>query len=162
VVKITDIEPPNINYSDALYVDATNYSQDRLKKYRIRRGDFVIAMTGATIGKIGRLYYDKEMLVNQRVAIFRAKQDVMHEYIYVAISNDVFQTHIINNIDSETAQANISANSIGKFPIIIPPAAVLQTFNAAVEPLFAEIGFLTRENQTLAATRDKLLRKLIK
>ena len=102
-------------------VDTSSYPKDKLGKYKLAKGDFVVAMTGATIGKVGKLKTDVLAYINQRVAKIKAKNCVCNDFIYYSISTEQFQAFIRNNIDSNTAQENISAISIGKFPILLPP-----------------------------------------
>ncbi len=69
VIKITDIRPPYVDVCNATNVDDSQYDRRKLQKYIIGKGDFVLAMTGATIGKVGILIENKTAYVNQRVAI---------------------------------------------------------------------------------------------
>jgi len=121
VVKIKDIKPPYIDVEELEKVDTSFYNDKNLKKYYIEKDDFVLAMTGATIGKIGILKRDIKLLINQRVAKIVPKDMVNKDFIYYSINNNTFQQFIQNNIDSNSAQENISAQSIGRFPILIPP-----------------------------------------
>jgi type I restriction enzyme S subunit len=73
-------------------------------------------------------------------------------FLYVLLSE--MKGKIGSDYFEGTALKHLQKPKLKSLALKLPPAAV--------EPLFAEIGFLTRENQTLAATRDKLLRKLIK
>ena len=114
VIKITDIQPPYASTIDCSRVDLTNYDKTKLAKFLVSRNDFVIAMTGATIGKIGRITSGKAY-INQRVAKFETEDDITKAYLYQLLLSDKFSTHILSNIDSQSAQPNISANSIGRF-----------------------------------------------
>lgn len=89
----------------------------KISKYFLKNNDFLVAMTGATIGKIGRIKVkDDSFLVNQRVAIVRAKNNVNSRFLYYFLSQKIFQKYI-DNISNGSAQANISAENIGKFLI---------------------------------------------
>lgn len=118
VIKITDIQPPYAKTKNCSYVDLSNYDINKLQKYLVHRGDFVIAMTGATIGKIGRIT-SGQAYINQRVAKFEISNDITKKYIYQLLLSEKFTTHINANIDSQSAQPNISANSIGRFEFCI-------------------------------------------
>ena len=121
VVKIKDINPPYVDICNTDKVDISVYPKEKMDKYKIENGDYVIAMTGATIGKVGRVRGEQTAYINQRVAKIKAKQGVDNDFVYYAISGNDFQQFIQNNIDSNSAQENISATSIGKFPISLPP-----------------------------------------
>ena len=119
-VKIGDIQPPYVNFESMTGVDISKYSVSRLAKYEIFKGDFVIAMTGATIGKIGRYIADTGAYINQRVLKFKPHDEVNSDFIYYIVSSTSFQKYILNNVDSETAQPNISAGSVGKYEFELP------------------------------------------
>ena len=119
-VKIGDIQPPYVNYESMAGVDVSRYTDTKLSKYKISKGDFVLAMTGATIGKIGRYISNTGAYINQRVLKFKPHDNVNADYIYYIVSSAIFQKYILNNIDSETAQPNISAGSVGKYEFYLP------------------------------------------
>lgn len=121
VIKIADIQPPIVK-KELMGVDLSTYDANKLKKYIVSRGDFVLAMTGATIGKIGRVTNDTKAYINQRVLTFRPNPLIIDKsYLYYLLSVEKFNKYILNHIDSETAQPNISANSIGGYEISLPP-----------------------------------------
>lgn len=117
VVKIKDIKPPIIDVENADKVDVSKYSTPKLEKFKVFPDDIVIAMTGATIGKVGRNKSGRTVFLNQRVAKINPnfKEDL--DFIYYCISNTVFLEYVLNNVDSKSAQANISHFGIGNFEI---------------------------------------------
>ncbi len=130
VIKIKDVVPPYVDLNTARKVNLSHYSRERLEKYRLQRGQTVVAMTGATIGKIGKLLSDEVVYVNQRVAKILPKEENDIEFINHAISSKSFQSFIQSNIDSNSAQENISGTSIGKFPILLPTRTKSHRFRA--------------------------------
>ena len=120
VVKIKDIQPPFVNLDDADKVNLTAYDTVKLKKFLISKGDFLLAMTGATIGKIGKYISNEQSYLNQRVLKFLPKQQVDSKFVYYSLLTNAFQLYILNHIDSDSAQPNISANTIGKYELSIP------------------------------------------
>ena len=121
VVKIADIQPPVVNTNELVGVDLSNYDTVKLSKYLVSKGDYVLAMTGATIGKLGRITNDIEAYINQRVLTFRPIESIVNkDYLYYQLCSDKFNKFILNHIDSETAQPNISAGSVGGFEISLP------------------------------------------
>ena len=117
VVKIKDIKPPIIDVENADKVDVSKYSTQKLEKFKVFPNDIVIAMTGATIGKVGRNKSGRTVFLNQRVAKINPnfKEDL--DFIYYCVSNTVFLEYVLNNVDSKSAQANISHFGIGNFEI---------------------------------------------
>ena len=117
VVKIKDIKPPIIDVENGDKVDVSKYSTQKLEKFKVFPDDIVIAMTGATIGKVGRNKSGRTVFLNQRVAKINPnfKEDL--DFIYYCINNTVFLEYVLNNVDSKSAQANISHFGIGNFEI---------------------------------------------
>ena len=149
VIKIKDIHPPLIDLSSTEKVNTSNYDKNKLKKYLLEYGDFVVAMTGATIGKVGRLKEKKPAFINQRVAKINAKKGVNNDFIYYSVTSYDFQVFIQNNIDSHSAQENISGNSIGRFPILAPPLPEQTAIASILSSLDDKIDLLHRQNATL-------------
>ena len=159
VVKIKDIAPPYIDLSNADRVDLSPYDKNKLSKYLLYEGDYVVAMTGATIGKVGKLKTDKSAYLNQRVAKIKAKEGVCDGFVYFSICGDDFQAFIQNNIDSNSAQENISASSIGRFPILLPPFPEQRRIASILSSLDDKIDLLHRENATLEQMAETLFRQ---
>ncbi|MBR6576600.1 MAG: restriction endonuclease subunit S [Akkermansia sp.] len=124
VVKIGDIQPPRVAIDCLEGVNLSSYSPNRLEKYLVTKGDFVLAMTGATIGKLGRILADKPAYINQRVLRFKPKENVDWNFIYYVVNTKDFSGFVYNHIDSETAQPNISAGTLATFSFSIPPLPI--------------------------------------
>ncbi len=148
VIKIANIQPPCID--DKLEgVDLSNYNVENLKKYLINYNDFCLAMTGATIGKLGRYKFKLPAYLNQRVLTFRPNSEVDKDFLYHYLSLDSFQGFINNHIDSETAQPNISATSIGQFELLLPPLEEQKRIAQILGALDDKIELLQKQNKTL-------------
>jgi len=159
VVKIKDITPPFVDIRDAEKVDIGTYPEHKLDKYKLDYGDYIIAMTGATIGKIGKLKERKTIYINQRVAKVKAKKGVNNDFIYYSILTEDFQSFIQNNIDSNSAQENISGTSIGRFPIHLPPLLEQKSIASILSSLDDKIDLLHRQNATLEKMAETLFRQ---
>ena len=159
VIKIKDIHPPLIDLSSTEKVNTSNYDKNKLKKYLLEYGDFVVAMTGATIGKVGRLKEKKPAFINQRVAKINAKKGVNNDFIYYSVTSYDFQVFIQNNIDSHSAQENISGNSIGRFPILAPPLPEQTAIASILSSLDDKIDLLHRQNAILEKMAETLFRQ---
>ena len=113
---------------------------EALKKWGVKKGDFILAMTGATIGKIGKYINNTPSYLNQRVLRFAPKDIVDKNFIYYFLSTPHFQKFIINHVDSESAQPNISGNTIGRYSIRLPQketqhriASILKSLDDKIE-----------------------------
>lgn len=139
VIKIANITPPTVNMANLAGVDMKQYDSSKLEKYIAQQGDFVLAMTGATIGKIGRIEYG-QAYINQRVLLFRPKEIIDQDYLYYVLQQHKFLQYVVNHVDSESAQPNISAGTVGKYQIYLPPmdlqkkiGRVLRTYDELIE-----------------------------
>jgi len=160
VVKITDINPPYINVDGAKKVDLAFYNIEKLKKYFLRPNEFAVAMTGATIGKVGKNISNETVILNQRVAKISPLNSVDHHFIYYCIQGNDFQEFIQNNIDSHSAQENISGTSIARFPILLPPLPEQRAIAGVLSSIDDKIDLLHRQNKTLEGMAEALWRKI--
>ena len=155
-IKIKDIRPPFVETKEADNVDTSNYNQKKLSKFVVHKGEFLLAMTGATIGKIGKYICEEPAYVNQRVLKFEDAGFILYDYLYYYLSTDVFQSFITNHIDSQSAQPNISSTTIGKYPIKVPSIKVQKQIVSILKSLDDKIevnrkinGNLEQEAQAL-------------
>ncbi len=117
VVKIGNLNKDgNIDLSNVQYV---NY-EENLSKYVIRKDDILMAMTGATVGKVAVSDRDG-LLLNQRVGLIRAKE----EFINMAFLKTILLSERFYDYCQFTAgggaQGNISPTEIMNFRFPLPP-----------------------------------------
>ena len=148
-IKIGDIQPPYVKEDGLSGVDISKYSKEKLEKFKVHYGDFVLAMTGATIGKIGRYIGTSSAYINQRVLLFRPRESVNKEYIYYCLLSPVFQQYIFNHIDSQTAQPNISAGSVSGFEIPLPDRSEQDRIADILSSIDGKIELNNRINHNL-------------
>ena len=113
-------------------------------------------MTGATIGKIGRYISETGAYINQRVLKFKPHDDVNADFIYYVVSSATFQKYILNNIDSETAQPNISAGSVGKYEFTLPSIEEQNRIADVLVSIDNKIQINRQINDNLTSTAYKL------
>lgn len=133
VIKITQINPPFVEIDDCVGIDLSNYDVHKLEKFKAVTGDFCFAMTGATLGKIGRITKG-EAYLNQRVLMFRPYKSTDKKFLYYSLLMPSFVKFVWNHIDSDSAQPNISAATLGNFEI---PSFDLSTQKKIASVLFS-------------------------
>lgn len=139
VLKIADINPPFVTSENSTGVDLSKYDVSRLKKFIVKKGDYLLAMTGATIGKLGRYISNEEAYLNQRVLKFEPHSAIDSDFLYYVLCGRYFAKYIINHIDSESAQPNISAGTIGKFKFNLPDIETQQKIASILSSLDSKI-----------------------
>ena len=139
VIKITHIVPPSVDMDGLSTVDMSQYDRKKLEKYMARKGDYVFAMTGATIGKIGRIEKG-EAYLNQRVMMFKPHSEIDKDFLYYILTQKNFYQYVLNHIDSDSAQPNISAGTVGKYEFDMPDletqkriGAILRQYDEKIE-----------------------------
>ncbi|MGV1100262.1 restriction endonuclease subunit S [Thiovibrio sp. JS02] len=114
--------------------------ENRHKKYFLRNGDILIAMTGATAGKVGRIRCaeDQALLLNQRVAKL-CPISINPDFFWSAISTERYRT-IFYGLGGGAAQPNMSGSQIEAVEIPYPPLAqqeriafILSTYDDLIE-----------------------------
>lgn len=158
VVKITNIEPPFVNMTNLVGVDLSKYNRNNLAKFIVKRGDYVLAMTGATIGKLGRISNDDIAYINQRVLKFKPNDGVDKDFLFFILSESNFSQYILNHIDSESAQANISAKTIGQYEFELPPLDAQKRISAVLGSLDNKIELNEKINQNLEAQAQAIFK----
>ena len=106
---------------------------DKNERFRAITGDILMAMSGATTGKCGIVRESEKLLVNQRVAIIRAKENKGSAFfIKIAHLSRKVQEQI-KNMSAGCAQPNISGKQIENLFVPKASLALQQEFAAFVE-----------------------------
>ena len=161
VIKIKNIFNNTINFNDISYVDLDKV--EKAKEFLVTTGDLVIAMTGATLGKIAIIpYITEKILVNQRVGRFFLGENPIYKlpFLYCLLKEDYIYNQIVNR-GFGSAQPNISSNDIQSLNIVYPNKYYLDKFNKINKSIFEKILFNFYENKRLENLRDTLLPKLM-
>jgi type I restriction enzyme S subunit len=116
----------------------------------------LIAITGATLGQVS--LNEIEVCANQSIVGVVGSKRFPNEFVYCWI-----QESIATLVASQTggAQQHINKNNVNALSIIKPSEAITEAWDDLAVPLFDLIASNCFENQTLAATRDLLLPKLM-
>ncbi|MFC6377007.1 restriction endonuclease subunit S [Tatumella terrea] len=118
IVRITNIDGLNVNLDDVKYFSQSDY-KDNLSSFKVSFGDILIAMSGATTGKVGFYCENVDSYLNQRVGKFIPKVDILtNKYLYHFL---LLSTESIYILAGGGAQPNLSSNALmAKLLIPIP------------------------------------------
>ena len=133
LVRISNIVNNSIDLTECVYIQ--NKTDDR---FIVAKGDLLIAMSGATTGKMGVYSYEETAYLNQRVANIR----ILDDSILLASYRDYFMQSKVEEILKLAyggAQPNISANVIGNFDFLLPPLGEQERIVSAVRKTFAQL-----------------------
>ena len=161
VIKIKDIQNTTIDFSDLSRVSEVHALL--AKQFFVTEGDLLIAMTGATIGKLALVPFSSERLVvNQRVGKFFLGDNPVStvSFLYCTLQQNWIQELILMIASSNAAQPNISPFDIEKIKIIYNEN-VVAAFNKKASDYISQILLLNKKNQNLAKQRDLILPRLM-
>ena len=159
IIKIKNIKKDNsIDIEQVDFVSQKIFSLTD-KKYYVSNGDILIAMTGATAGKIGVLRSMNTFLLNQRVAKFMPKQ-YYYEFLWCHMTNPDLQNFFFKLADG-TAQPNMSSEQIANTNLLIPSLEIIRKFSKIVSPMIKTIDYLYNKNKILNDSKNLLIANLI-
>ena len=140
---------------------------EKLKNFILKKGDILMAMTDmkgnvAILGNTAIMPVDDKYIVNQRVGLLRAKENLNIDYPYLyLLTNDHDFLMDLRSRANSGVQVNLSSTAIKESEVNIAPKEVYKQFNDIILPLFEKILANQQENQKLANIRDTLLPKLM-
>ena len=160
VIKIKNItETGFMDFSDCSYVDDIDTIQ-KASSFCVNGGELVIAMTGATIGKMALVPNLKSFcLVNQRVGLFyEAQQKECSPYLYASMLRQDVVNEIITR-GGGSAQPNISGQSIEDISIPLVSDKKIAEFNNKYKHILLKMRHLLEANEKLHELKQLYLKK---
>ncbi|MFA7244895.1 MAG: restriction endonuclease subunit S [Candidatus Magasanikbacteria bacterium] len=135
VLRISNIQNDGISYNRLVFFDKKSYKEN-FDKYQVLKGDLVIAMSGATTGKLAVCDTDEIFYLNQRVGKFKPKKDLVKDYLYYFLSTKIEENL---KISMGSAQPNLSTEQIKNFEIPLPPLPTQHHIVKILDEVFAGI-----------------------
>lgn len=145
VIRIGDILNEQISFDNIVYVQENN----ELEKFIVHKNDILIAMSGATVGKIGIYSNDDKVYINQRVGIIRT---IQYNFIKRMFTTNGFADYV-NLSSAGSAQPNISSEEILNFYIPAPSIKEQQSIATYLDQKCGEID-------KLITLQEKMITKL--
>nr|WP_321227737.1 restriction endonuclease subunit S [uncultured Psychroserpens sp.] len=140
----------------------------KLEKYILKNGDLLMSMTDmkdaiSLLGHTALMIYDDEYIVNQRVGLIRADNDVNidYPYLYLLTNNEDFIANLRAGANSGV-QVNLSTQGIKDTAFIIADEKINKSFDDLVKPLFNKRKANSLMIKELTKTRDSLLPRLMR
>ena len=154
LVRISNIQDGLVSLDNCVYIEG-----DIDKRFIINNGDLLIAMSGATTGKMGVYQYDCPALLNQRVGNIKVNTSLLLQKY-----RDYFmqsQSELILKLSYGGAQPNVSAKIISDLFIPIPSLNEQEKVVAEIEKWFGfideiENGKIELESH-IKKTKSKIL-----
>lgn len=158
VLRISDITNATVSLDNCVCFQGNNIP----KEFIVNKGDILIAMSGATTGKIGIYNHDVPAYVNQRVGRFVIKAGrIDSRYLSQVVRSKSFVTNVTKLI-AQGAQPNISSGQIESIDIAVPPSLTEQnTIGCILNDLDLEIDLLEGKVQKLRLIKQGMMQELL-
>jgi type I restriction enzyme S subunit len=134
VLRISNIQNDGLSYNRLVFFDKKSYKEN-FDKYQVIKGDLVIAMSGATTGKLAISNEDEIFYLNQRVGKFIPGDDLLKDYLYYYLSTQIEENL---RISSGAAQPNLSTEQIKNFGIPLPAISEQHRIIKIINKVFKE------------------------
>ena len=145
VIRITNIKDNEVSLDDCAYTTETSIDE----RFLVKKGDLLIAMSGATTGKNGIYWNDDKAYLNQRVGNIKV--------IDTNVLCDKYRNYYIQSKEQEIllsayggAQPNISSNKISAMAFPLPlTLAEQQRIVNRIETMFAKLDQAQEKAQSV-------------
>ncbi len=135
ILRITNIQNDEIDTKELVFFDTKDYKVN-LDRFKVYQGDLLIAMSGATTGKLGINNSETVFYLNQRVGKFIPKKHLNKAFLYYFLTTKVEESL---RIAAGAAQPNLSTEQINNFEIPLPPLPEQQRIVSILDECFAAI-----------------------
>ncbi|GAA7624448.1 hypothetical protein JP0133_09740 [Helicobacter pylori] len=125
IIRISNIQNDRLLLDEVIYFSLNDYKGTNFEPFKITKGDILIAMSGATTGKIGILTFDTTLYLNQRVGKFKPNiMKLNNKFLYYFLLTKI---NFLYSLAGGGAQPNLSSNQIlQQITIPIPPLEIQQ------------------------------------
>lgn len=161
VIKIANIINNSIDLDSCDHVAPEN--AEKASNFNVKPGDILIAMTGATTGKIGVVpYCDELIVVNQRVGRFFLGDKPLEKapFLFSTLLYGRVSRHLQPDGTAGSAQDNLSADNIKDVAIVVPDTKVIESFNSTHQNHLKSIMLNNAEIRTLSKLQDIMLAQI--
>lgn len=163
IIRITNISEQGVIMEDVKYFHMEDYPKTKMTLFEVNNGDILVAMSGATTGKIGTYKEDATAYLNQRTGKFVPKPQLNNRFLYHFLLTKVNEMY---RMSGGGAQPNLSSTDL-KSKILIPlPSlaeqqkivAILDRFDALTNDLTSGLpAEMEKRRQQYEFYRDNLL-----
>lgn len=129
---------------------------DSLRGGKVKPGDLVYCLRGATFGKTAIITQFDEGAVASSLVIIRLSESVQSRFAYLFLVSQLGRDQIFR-YDNGSAQPNLSAANVKKFWMPLPPLADQRRIVAKVDELMALVDKLEAQLASARTTATHLL-----
>ena len=158
LLRITDIQDNSVDW---LSVPGCEIEENVLPKFRLERGDVLIARTGGTIGKS---FLVQDVPVTAVFASYLIRIQGSHEvydrYLKFFLESPAYWTQLRDGARG-AGQPNVNGQTLGRMAVPVPPLAEQHRIVSRVDDLLALCDRLENGLGAADGTRGRLLESLL-
>jgi len=124
-----------LSLSDMNYITAEKFAS--LRSGKIKEGDLVYCLRGATLGKTAMVSPLTEGAVASSLVIVRPRENLDTRFVYYFLTSPFGQEQI-RRYENGAAQPNLGAKSVAQFKVFIPPLSEQRNFVEQLDKFRAE------------------------
>lgn len=136
--------------------DKKKYLQDEFnqkqKRSVLKKGDFLINIVGASIGRVAQFNLDVKANINQAVSLVRIKQGILNSDYLLSYLNSPKALKMYESMQVSVARANLSLQNINDLEILTPPIDLqnqFADFATKVEEQKSEVKKALKQAETM-------------
>ena len=147
-----------IDWSKEKYLD--NAINEIQKRSVLKKGDVLVNIVGASIGRSAIFNRDCLANTNQAVCLIRVKNNLLNKFLCYYL-NSPFALIYYGDNKVETARANISLKNINEMPISLPSIAEQNQIVMEIDAIFEQEQQAQSAVETVLADIDTLKKSIL-
>lgn len=147
----------SVHLAQMNYISEEKFVQ--LRSGKIRKGDLLFCLRGSP-GRTARTVGLYRAAIASSLVIIRPTGRANETFLYYTLVGDVGK-RIATELNNGAAQPNVSVGSLQKYPLLLPPFALLTEFAGRIGPIWHQTVTLRDQLTNLRQTRDLLLPRLL-
>ena len=157
IIRISNISSNNsVIFKDLVYYDKIKNDSD----FIIKKGDLIIAMSGATTGKVAVYDFDYNSYINQRVGVFKSiSKKLYYPFLVQYTLSESFKIELQKTLVAG-AQPNISKKEIESFRIKLPNFKEQKKIANLLSLLDIKINTIQNEHFQISKFKKSLLQQM--
>ena len=155
-LRITDIVSDRIDWVNVPYC---KISSDKISKYRLKKGDIVVARTGATTGFNKIIKNETNSVFASYLIRYKINMDISYPFYVGYVLQSSYWKSFVKGIISGSAQPGANAKQFAGFEFLLPSLSEQQAIAEVLSSLDDKIELLHEQNKTLEEMAQTLFRK---
>jgi type I restriction enzyme, S subunit len=136
------------------------------KAFAIKENDILLAIVGATMGKVSLVPKMEAFAIQRSLAIFRAREDLLSRlYLYYFFQSSYFQGLLWSNTGF-SAQPGIYLGALSNFSVACPPTVyeqlqIAESIKSKIQEIETVVSRIDKETELLQEYRTALISEAV-